>query len=373
MSVGAGRRLESATQEPVLLLTGEDRAWISDVFAEEVADPGRVTAKQLAGMGRRERARFDGARANFLLRVPLLETSVVARVMGDLRLHAKSAIRSDLHQQDLLILNGEPGVGKTMMLKTHAAEEMRRLALQRSLALEDGTAEAVGTFRPVLYAHLRGPMTRNGLIRLLCEQLNWPTDSDPLPGFTRAIAQCGVQLVIIDEIQHVNFDGATGRHVHNIIRWMSNSGLRVVLGGTDVHWVLNGGGVPAVDAAARNSRGRWIRVEVPKLELRTVGERDAWLDLVFSFEQRLRLVHAPMQDGWLADALGVYMWVRTQGYLNSLILLISRAAAMAIESGVESIDREMLDRIDLQYEVERQRSQRMTMFDAGTYPIIDPE
>jgi hypothetical protein len=340
------------------------------VFADNVPDPGCVTVAQLAAMSPRERERFRVHRTRYLRMMPLMETSVVVDVMGRLRLIANSAIRSDLHQQDIPILNGEPGVGKTMMLKTHAAEEMRRLALHRSIALEDGVAEPLASFRPVVYVHLHGPMTRYDVIRLLCDELGWPTDRNPQRAFERAVAQCGVQLVIIDEIQHVNFDGKTGRDVHNIIRWMSNFGLRVILAGTDIDWVLNGGGTPAVEVAARNSRGRWIRVDVPKLELETPAQLDSWLDLVYSFETRLRLAGAPSNDGWLADAFGAYMWARTQGYLNSLVLLINLAAASAIETGSETIDRATLDNIELEYEVERQRLQRMAMFDAGTYPVI---
>lgn len=365
--------LQSSEHDHLQLLTDEDRAWISEVFADNVPDPGHVTPAQLAAMGLRERERFRVRRTRYLRMVPLLETGVVNDVMGRLRLIANSAIRSDLHQQDIPILNGEPGVGKTMMLKTHAAEEMRRLALHRSLDLEDGNAEPLATFRPVVYVHLKGPMTRHDVIRLLCDELGWPSDSNPQRAFERAVAQCGVQLVIIDEIQHVNFDGKTGRDVHNIIRWMSNFGLRVVLAGTDIDWVLNGGGTPAVEVAARNSRGRWIRVDVTKLEIDSPEQLDAWLDLIYSFETRLRLAAVPSEDGWLADTFGTYMWTRTQGYLNSLVLLINLAAASAIETGAETIDRATLDHIDLEYEVERQRLPRMAMFDAGTYPVIQQQ
>ncbi|WP_314138521.1 ATP-binding protein [uncultured Plantibacter sp.] len=362
--MNASRFSVTPDDDPNELLTAEDRAWISDVYADDVLDPGRVTPAQLAAMNARDRERYRMQRTRYLRMVPLLETSVVRDVMGKLRLIANSAIRSDLHQQDIPILNGEPGVGKTMMLKTHAAEEMMRLALHRSIELEDGTARALTTFRPVIYAHLKSTMTRYDVIRLLCDELGWPSDRNPQRAFERAVARCGVQLVIIDEIQHVNFDGKTGRHVHNIIRWMSNFGLRVVLGGTDADGVLSGVGAPAVEVAARNSRGRWIRVDVPKMEIGGRRELTAWVDLIFSFESRLRLTQAPLEEGWLADNFAEYMWARTQGYLNSLVLLINLAAATAIETGAETIDRKILDSVELEDEVERQRPQRMAKFEA---------
>jgi len=362
--VSATQSAGAARFDPEELLTARDRAWISDVYADGVPDPGRVTPEQLAAMNPRDRERYRLQRTRYLRMVPLLETSVVNDVMGQLRLIANSAIRSDLHQQDVPIVNGEPGVGKTMMLKTHAAEEMIRLALHRSIDLEDGVAEPVATFRPVIYAHLKSTSTQYDVVRLMCDELGWPSDRNPQRAFERAIAQCGVQLVIIDEIQHVNFDGRTGRHVHNIIRWMSNFGLRVILGGTDADRVLNGGGTPAVEVAARNSRGRWIRVDVPKLEIDGRRQRADWVDLIYSFETRLRLTRSPQQEGWLADTFGEYMWARTQGYMNALVLLINLAAAKAIETGAETIDRKTLDSIKLEDEVERQRAQRMAKFEA---------
>ncbi|MBN9632072.1 MAG: AAA family ATPase [Actinobacteria bacterium] len=352
--------------EHLELLCAADRAWISEVFADNVADPGQISPSELVALTQRQRERLRMKRTRFLRTMPLLETNVVRDVMARLRMLANASIRSDLHQQDIPILNGEPGVGKTHILWTHAAEEMCRLALHRSIEIEDGIAAPLATFRPVLCIHLRGPMTRHDLLRLLLEQLQWPYDRNPQHAFETAVTKCGVQLVIIDEIQHVNFDGKTGRDVHNIIRWMSNYGLRVILSGTDIDWVLNGAGSPAVEVAARNSRGRWIRVNVPKLEIDTAKERETWLELVYAFEKRLRLANSPMTDGWLTDEFGLYMWARTQGYLNSLVLLINLAAAHAIDTGTETIDRETLDSIDLEYEVERQRPQRVAMFNTKT-------
>ncbi|NUU06436.1 ATP-binding protein [Leifsonia sp. C5G2] len=363
-----GPNLQAATADHLDLLTPTDRAWISEISADHVLDPGRPTGAALASMNRRQRERFRIGRTRFLRTMPLLETPVVTDVMGRLRLLAHSSVRSDLHQQDIPILNGDPGVGKTHIVRTHAAEEMSRLALHRSIDLEDGNADPLVVFRPVLYIHLRGPMTRHDLLRLLCAELRWPSDRNPQVAFETAIKKCGVQLIIIDEIQHVNFDGKTGRDVHNIIRWMSNYGLRVILAGTDIDWVLNGAGSAAVEVAARNSRGRWIRVDVPKLEIGTTAQRDAWLDLVYAFENRLRLAHAPSEDGWLSDGFGMYMWARTQGYLNALVLLINLASAHAIDTGQETINRKILDSIDLEYEVERQRTQRVALFDNGIRP-----
>src|SRR5690349_13076153 len=129
--------LQAAGQDHLELLTANDRAWLAEVFAEDTPDPGTITLSELKALSPRERERFRRRRTRFLRMMPLLETPVVTEVMRTLRLLATSSIRSNLHQQDIPILDGEPGVGKTHILQTHAGEEMWRLALHRSLDLED--------------------------------------------------------------------------------------------------------------------------------------------------------------------------------------------------------------------------------------------
>lgn len=338
------------------LLSTRDRAWVDDIYGNRTPDPGKLSAGEIAALTERDRERYAIRRTEYLRMTPLVQTSVVAGVMGPLGVMARSAIRSDLHQQDIPILNGEPGVGKTMILKTHAAMEMHRLALHRSLDLEDGVVEPVETFRPVVFVHLRGPMTRYDVIRLICDELAWPSDRNPLRAFERAVAHFDLQLVIIDEIQHVNFDGKTGRDVHNIIRWMSNFGLRVILAGTAVDWVLQGSNHGAINVAARNSRGRWVRLDVAKLTIDTADGLDEWLSVIDEFASRLRLANAPTDPAWLSDGFGEYLWARTQGYFNSLVLFLNLASTAAIQSGVEAIDYKLLETLPLEFEVERQRA-----------------
>ncbi len=346
------------------LLTPRDRAWVDDIYGNRTPDPGRLSMDEISALSERERERYAIRRTHFLRMTPLVQTTIVAGVMGPLGVMARSAIRSDLHQQDIPILNGEPGVGKTMILKTHAAMEMHRLALHRSLELEDGTVAPVETFRPVVFVHLRGPMTRYDVIRLICDELAWPSDRNPLRAFERAVEHFDLQLVIIDEIQHVNFDGKTGRDVHNIIRWMTNHGLRVILAGTAVDWVLQGSNHGAISVAARNSRGRWVRLDVPRLTIDTPDGLDEWLNVIDEFAGRLRLANAPSDPRWLSDEFGEYLWARTQGYFNSLVLLLNLASAAAIQSGLEAIDRDLLDSCTLEYEVERQRPRVMANLNA---------
>ena len=343
------------------LLTTEDRVWIDDIYGDRTADPGRLSPEDLARLTERERERYAMRRTRFLRMMPLIKTSIVAEVMEQLDLMANSSISSDLHQQDVPILNGDPGVGKTMILKTHAAEEMQRLALHRSIELEDGVAEPAFIFRPVVYVHLRGPMTQHDLIRLICDELNWPSDRNPQRAFEQAKHYFDLRLVIIDEIQHVNFDGKTGRNVHNIIRWMTNIGIRVILSGTAIDWVLQGSDNGAIDVAARNSRGRWVRLDVPKFDIDTVERRAQWLGVIDAFANRLRLVCAPSDPSWLADEFGDYLWSRTEGYFNSLVLLLNLASTMAIQAGIEKFDRSMLERCKLEIEVDQHRARREVM------------
>lgn len=343
------------------LLVESDRAFIDEIYARGLVDPGVRTSEQLSTLNERDLMRYRMQRTRYLQMIPLIETPIAESVMERLTIIAATAIRSKLHQQDVVIVDGEPGVGKTMLIKTHVAQELKRLALLRSIEIEDGSAPPVVVFRPVIYIHLRGPSTKHDLARLFLEELGWPANRDWTAVFARARHRVDLQLIVFDEIQHVNFDGRNGRAVHDYIRSLSNSGLRIVLAGTAVDWVLNASGDPAIEVAARNSRARWIVVEARKMEYETAEDRQVWHAVIDVFADRLRLARQPENPHWLADDFGAYLWDRTLGYFNSLVALINHAASRAIELGHERIDLQILEEVTIEYEVERQRTQRKAL------------
>jgi len=314
---------------------------------------------------------YNHERAAWHAALPLLGTRAVRSTMLELDMAGTSADYHEMHSQRVSVLDGEPGVGKSMIARHHAAFEMTRLArlhylrFQRDQTPADGHRGASrNDFRPVLYLHLDGAVTKTELLRTMCDRLNWPVDRD-LPGsLSRAMKTLGTKLVVIDELQFVNFDGKTGRQVHNALKWITNNGIRLVLSGNDIDWVLGDRGGAERESSRRQSRGRWIPLTIPRMPYATKEDRADWAMVLTAFEERLRLA-VPHRPGWLSEDLAAYTWASTLGYLNSLTTLILNAASRAALTRTEVIDRNLLDRITLEGHPEEGRRNRLALLDAG--------
>ncbi|MBO9046101.1 ATP-binding protein [Curtobacterium flaccumfaciens pv. flaccumfaciens] len=361
--------------EPWLsLLAPEDRDFVSGVFSDRIEDPGFRSRAQLELMDPFDREDYDDARLAYLRMTPLIETTVVSDVLGALETSAKTAARvhrrsdlvqAKLHSQDILILDGDPGVGKTMICSVHLATEMINSARRRWRAMQRGEADHLDAFRPVASVTLDGPTTGKQLLTLICQSLGRPVDKDPTRSFITTIERCGLQLLFVDEIHAVNFDRKTGDHVHHMIRTIANRGVRVILASNDIDWVLQNQRTPGQGTGARISRGRWVPLTVSKLEIDTAAGQTEWADLLDVFESRLRLTDQPRRPGWLADDFGPYLWASTQGYMNALVRLLNDGTARAMETGAERLDRKLFDSIPLQAEVQTPRGRHVALHDSA--------
>jgi hypothetical protein len=257
-----------------------------------------------------------------------------------------------------MVLNGPAGVGKSMTMRAYIAREMERYAqlrflnIQRGRDLPAGDLDAV--YRPCIYVSLRPSATRVDIERQLCAQYGWPHPTNAGYMLNRLIAIAGTQVIGLDEIQFIGFAGAMGRQVHNLIRDLGNQGVRVILGGNDLDWVLQ----EQLGMVADQSRGRWRRVDIERLPYRDKADKAEWRHVLESVEDHLRLVN---QDGpgWLSKELAEYAWEASIGSFRSLTTLIREAARSAIDDQTERITRRTLDAVELEMTAEDGRDERM--------------
>lgn len=355
------------------LLTEEDQWFIQQATSGDEVDPGLRTPIELDAMSPVDRLLYAQDRADWHAALPLMQTTQVREALR--RLHASgnaAASRrehrihnsfvvpggSSQHQESVMVLNGPAGVGKSMTMRAYIAREMERYAQLRYFNIQRGRDRPVDdldcVYRPCIYASLRPSATRVDIERQLCAQYGWPHPTNAGYMLNRLIAIGGTQVIGLDEIQFIGFAGAMGRQVHNLIRDLGNQGVRVILGGNDLDWVLQ----EQLGMVADQSRGRWRRVDIERLPYRDKADKAEWRHVLESVEDHLRLVN---QDGpgWLSKDLAEYAWEASIGSFRSLTTLIREAARSAIDDHSERITRRTLDGVELEMTAEDGRDERI--------------
>jgi len=351
-------------------LSAADRAFIEETENEATLDPGTKSMRQVRAMTPDERLVYQHQRAQWQASMPFLYTPVADRALTALTVSALAATNKPVHQRGVPVVSGPPGVGKSFIVRQFAVNELRRLArLDHLLGIAPDPARDFDvTERSVLYIVLEDGVDVRGMYFKILRELGWPAERrDPSVQVQRALHACRTRLLVLDEIHNVKFDGQTGRHVHLALKWLTNIGIRVVLCGNDIGWMLTDPPKRPMETSRRGSKGRWIPIPVQAMPFSTSDDREAWGALLLEYELRLRLPGQPSREGWLSVDLADYLWVCTLGYLNSLATLIDSAAAAAAWDGSERITRGVLDEILLEEHVQSSRLTRLALLDRGKY------
>ncbi|MBT1665414.1 AAA family ATPase [Curtobacterium flaccumfaciens] len=351
-------------------LSAADRAFIEETEGQRVFDPGTRTLDEIRAMSADERVLYQHQRAQWHASMPFVYTAQAEPAMQALTVSALAASGSPRHQRGVPVVSGPPGVGKSFIVRQFAVNELRRLARLDHLLghAPDPDRSFDVAERAVLYIVLEDGVDVRGMYFTILRELGWPAERrDPSVQVQRALHACRTRLLVLDEIHNVKFDGATGRHVHLALKWLTNIGTRVVLCGNDIGWMLTDRLKGPGESSRRQSQGRWIPIPVTPMPYDSAAARSAWGDLLYEYELRLRIPGQPAREGWLCVELADYFWVSTLGYLNSLATLIDSAAAAVAWDGTEHITRIVLDNILLEEHVQSGRTARISMLDQGRF------
>lgn len=351
-------------------LSDADRAFIDETENPSTFDPGLRTMQQMALMSADERMLYQYQRAQWQASMPFLYTASAEPVMEALTVSALAASNMTIHQRGVPVVSGPPGVGKSFIVRQFTVNELRRLARMDHIrgVNPTPTREFDVIERSALYIVLEDGVDVRGMYFTILRELGWPAErKDPSVQVQRALRACRTRLLVLDEIHNVKFDGQTGRHVHLALKWLTNIGMRVVLCGNDIGWMLTDPPKRPVESSRRGSKGRWIPIPVRPMGYQTRAQREAWSDLLVEYEDRLRLPGQPSREGWLSTELADYLWISTLGYLNSLATLIDSAAAAVALDGTEHITRAVLDKVLLEEHVQSGRPARLALLDQNRY------
>ncbi len=240
------------------------------------------------------------------------------------RTHSKTAAVAEC-----MLLSGDTGAGKTTLIKWYAGDSPVRF-------------EPPGRIQPVLVVLVPSPATVKGLATEMLKVLGDPaadrgavsSQTLRLHGF---IAACNVELIILDEFQH--FDDRQSKNVLKTISdWLKN-----LINQCNVPIVLVG--MPGCESVLDQKGNEQLRRrftardEILPFRWDTPAAINEFRQVLKGIDDALPL----MKDSHLADVKTAFLiYAATNGVIDYVMDLLRWAAKLAIHSGLEQINHELL-------------------------------
>lgn len=228
-----------------------------------------------------------------------------------------------------LLITGDTGYGKTTIGRYYVKDFPRIVG-------DDGT------IIPVLLSSVPSPATIKGMASSLLQDMGDPKyESGTMVSITSRLCDlikgCKVELIILDEFQDL-IDKDTNKVLNSCADWIKH-----ILNKTGVPIVLMG--MPwAADILIHNDqlkRRYSTRVALKSFGWRTKAEQTEFINFLITLEKGLLFPTSSMLYSE-RNQMPYRLFCATRGVMSNLKNLISRAAEMAYERGMECITMDLL-------------------------------
>ncbi|KUG57522.1 TniB family NTP-binding protein [Nesterenkonia jeotgali] len=301
-----------------------------------------LSALELGNLDESEREDYNDARAVWNANPPAMKTAQLIRAFSVLDQVMASNYRDGDRLRGSAVIDAAPALGKTT-IATRYAREFHRKTLRRSgVTTEEGNQRI-----PVAFVPLESAVTLKGLNEKILSFYGHPAATRATSTRLASLAidcvrSCQTQLIIIDDLHFVDFKHRRGREVSNHLKGLANEmpATFIYVGVQLRDKMFFDEGLYGEDASFAQTSRRATRVPVEPFTLTTTPGLRAWCDLLERFEEHLLLLNK--EQGMLVrNAREIFR--KTQGNFGSLTNLIDRASQLAIRSGKETIDTEILE------------------------------
>jgi DNA polymerase III delta prime subunit len=319
------------------------------VFVKRQPEPVHLLSEdELGRLTPAERLAYDDERGDYHAELPALKTPILDRTVTKGLLFMRLNRGQQTGTPCGMILSGVPGVGKTTAVKA-----LGRTVEQTYRARNPQMADAV----PVVYITMPTARHPKALPAELLYFLGAPhtaraTETTLTHQACQLMTDFKTSLVIVDEVHEIDRSHASHDQQSDQLKYfMDHVPATFVLAGINVE---NCGFFTG--HRGHQLARRFTTLKASPSNYSTIPQRQEWARLIDGFERALRLhAHKPGSLLPLAD----YLYGRTGGYIVSLSHLIRAAAIQAILTGVERIDEEVLNSVDLDHAAtEKAASQR---------------
>jgi hypothetical protein len=331
-----------------MIQTKEDwRAFVEHTAASPPELPTYDAYKRLPD---RERRLIDRQRQAYNSELATVMTPTMNTIMKRIR----STLRVNEHAPPTarrgLVIDGDPTIGKTTLVTAFGKEfelEQRDLYPERfeQRVNADGL---LADYCPVVYITTPATATPKMLACTIAEYLGVlyrqrDNTDDITRKVLRAMAACGTQLLIVDDIHFLDLSQKEGRIANDFLKQLANlCAATFVYAGADIgkSSLFNEGSGSVRDT---QTSGRFTTYRLERFNIKTPEAATEWATVINAMESRLLLFNHP--TGSIARTEWRYLFERTRGSISTLSYLLRMAADEAIESGAEEINGLLLDSI----------------------------
>jgi hypothetical protein len=333
--------------------------WAKFVNAPKRTKPIVLSHQEINALSASERRLYKKQRNDWHANLAVVETPPL------LALHKQLAVLMDSNASDAnlvkggLAIEGPAGIGKTTAVENFA----KRFHLEEIADVGPMTKEGHETW-PVCRITLNGTPTPRALYIAMLHFLAHPgirtgnADQFKLRALD-AFLDCNVRLLIIDEVHFSAFNTTDGVKLSNTFKSIANdfpvTTLFVGIGLSEAGFFSEGRGDSSKQHNVRQQTARRVTAHAMRpFQAELLEDRRQWRRLVRAIEKQLVLAdheQRSLASGELSD----YLYVRTQGYFQSLTTLITRGCALAILDGQEALSIDLLDQVTIDVAAESGR------------------
>lgn len=315
--------------------------WDSFVFAAPREDFEVLSRNEMAALSTEDLEDYNEARMVWNANLPTVKTAQLKEAYGIIDQVMASGHRDADRLRGSVVIDAEPGLGKTTIATRYARDFHRRVYRR------EGPTTAEGHQRlPVAFVPLSAGITLKGLNQQILRFYGHPAVDKASTSRLGALAvdcvtSCETRLIVIDDLHFINFRHRNGIDVSNHLKGLANEmAVTFIYVGVQLREkrFFDEGLVGEQAAYAQTSR-RATRCPVAPFAIKSDAGMRSWVSLLKTMEGHIKLSDA--RPGMLVDH-AKELHRRTQGRIASLTNLLDRVCYLAITSGVEIITADLI-------------------------------
>ncbi|NKY59410.1 ATP-binding protein [Nocardia flavorosea] len=316
-----------------------------DAFATGPPRPGfeALTRAQMSRLGQEELTDYKQARFVWHANPPVVKTQQLSAAFEVIDQVMCENYRDSDRVKGSVVIDAKPGLGKT----TIATRYGKKFHLDQYRRYGSVTAE--GNQRlPVVFLPLSAGMTLKDLNIKLLQFYGHPAARAKTKATLGSLAvdcvfSCDTRLIVIDDLHFINFRHRNGTEVSNHLKWLANempvTFIIVGVGLARKHYFDEG--LFGDEAEYAQTGRRATACPVVPFAIDTAAGLRAWTDLLRAFEKHAILAdaHPDMLTNHARELFRI-----TQGHIGSLTNHFDRMCSLAITTGAETIDEDIVKR-----------------------------